>query len=429
MFYQLKNKISENKATIWSVSKYIFTNFFGKGLAFLLIPLFTNPKYLTPEDNGILSIFGSYILLLSPFLTLGMMHSASTEYFKKTKKEFAIANTSNIITSIFFMLLGMAVLFLFRDYLIHRFGFQVEFVFILPFIVFQTFFNDQLLILIRNRNEINTYAITNISKALVEYGLSVVLIVFFYKAWQGRIWGVAISLMTINLFGVWYLIKNGYWRLNFKISFLVEELKYGIPIIVFQMAVFLLGATNKLFLAFFDVDKSALGIYAIACILGTLVGAFSQSILLYIQPQVYAIISSGKATRTIIRNEFYKFVKILLLCTIACVLTVLIVYYFFINKLYISGMPYFFMTAFSSFIWGLNTFFFNFLLYQKAKRKILSLSIVSALISMIVNTILVKNFLIFGDALAGIINTLTFSLLLFFICRKTIANVYTGRSD
>ena len=421
----LKSKFNLNTASIRSVAVYIFTNFFSKGIAFLLIPLFTNPAYLTPKDNGVLSIFSSYILLLTPFLTLGMVHSTTAEFFKKNKEDFATSNTSNIIIGFVFMIIGMAFLFLFKDYLIQRFDFPVSFVFILPFIVFLTFFNEQLSMLIRNRNEINIYAATNITKAIIEYGLAVVLIVFFYKAWHGRVWSIAVSLVVINLFGVWYYFKHGYWRFSFKFTYFLEELRYGVPIIAFQMAVFLLGATNKLFLAFFNVDKHELGIYAIASILGALIGSLSQSIFLFVQPRVYKIISSGKATPEVIKKEFFRFVLLLLLCSIACIGVVVLIYYFFINPLYFSGMPYFFIIALSSFIWGLNSFFFNFLLYQKAKKKIFALSIASVCFSMLVNIVMVKNFLILGDALSGLINTLIFSLLLYIICRKTIMNTIT----
>ena len=421
----LKIKFNLNIASIRSVAVYIFTNFFSKGIAFLLIPLFTNPAYLTPKDNGVLSIFSSYILLLTPFLTLGMVHSTTAEFFKKNKEDFATSNTSNIIIGFVFMIIGMAGLYLFKDYLLHRFDFPVSFVFILPFIVFLTFFNEQLSMLIRNRNEINIYAATNITKAIIEYGLAVVLIVFFYKAWHGRVWSIAVSLVVLNLFGVWYYFKNGYWRFNFKFSYFLEELRYGVPIIAFQMAVFLLGATNKLFLAFFNVDKHELGIYAIASILGALIGSLSQSIFLFVQPRVYKIISSGKATPEVIKKEFFRFVLLLSLCSIACIGVVVLIYYFFINPLYFSGMPYFFIIALSSFIWGLNSFFFNFLLYQKAKKKIFALSIASVCFSMLVNIVMVKNFLILGDALSGLINTLIFSLLLYIICRKTILNTIT----
>ena len=180
MLNSLRNKINTTRGTVRSVGVYIFTSFFSKGIAFLLIPLFTNPAYLTPEDNGILSIFSSALMLLTPFLTLGMVQSANADFFKKEKNEFATANTSNIIIGFILMLIGMLLLFLIKGYLKTQFSFPESFIFILPFIVFQIFFSEQLFVLIRNRNQVNVYAAGNMSKALIEYGIAVLLIVVFF---------------------------------------------------------------------------------------------------------------------------------------------------------------------------------------------------------------------------------------------------------
>src|ERR1035438_7004439 len=67
---------------------YTITSFFGKGLSFLLLPLFTNPKYLTPADNGLLSLFSQAIIFLTPFVSLGVLQSTSVDFFKLDRKSF-----------------------------------------------------------------------------------------------------------------------------------------------------------------------------------------------------------------------------------------------------------------------------------------------------------------------------------------------------
>ena len=103
---------------------------------------------------------------------------------------------------------------------------------------------------------------------------------------------------------------------------------------------------------------------------------------------------------------------------IPCILLVLFLYYNVINKIYLPGVPLFFIVALSSFIWQLNNYLFIFLLYYKAKRKIFLLALISVVTSIVVNTIMVKNFLIIGDALASLINTCIFSVLVYLFIRK-----------
>ena len=403
-----------------SVGVFILTNFFSKGVSFILIPLFTNPLYLTPTDNGLLSLFSSNLILLAPLVSLGMIQSSSVDFFKKNRDDFSTSFTTQFFISAIMSLFAALMLFVFKGILREKFDFPDSFIYILPGLAFLTFSSEQLFTLVRNRNEVKRYAAMAISRSIIEYALSVILVVFFLTGWMGRIWGIAISLLVVNLYSIWYYVKNEYINFAFHKHQVWDELKFGVPIFIFQLCVFMLGASNKLFLAIFNVDKHALGIYAIACVLGSMVGTIAQSILLYVQPQLYKSISSGEATIQSLRLDFFRYLKLLCFFSAACIVVVVFVYYFLINKLYFSGLPYFFIVAFSSFIWALNYFLFLFLLYYKKKRTILNVALISITCSIIVNIILVKNYLILGDALSGVINTLIFSVIIIIFTQKLI---------
>jgi O-antigen/teichoic acid export membrane protein len=83
-------------------------------------------------------------------------------------------------------------------------------------------------------------------------------------------------------------------------------------------------------------------------------------------------------------------------------------------------MKYFFVVALQAFIWALNYFIFLFLLYHKEKRRILKVALISIVCSIAINTVLVKYFLIWGDALSSLINTLIFSGLVIFFTKNII---------
>lgn len=412
-----------------AVGIYMVANFFSKAVSFLLLPVFTNPKFLTPEDNGILSLFASSMMMLSPIIGLGMIQSANTDFYKKTKDDFAAAFTGTFFISLALASFMSLVLFVFKDFLFEKFSFPHSFAFILPFIAFLIFATEQLLVIIRNRNEANNYAIASIIKTVIEYGVSIILIVYFFKGWQGRVWGIGCSLIAINLIAIAYYAKNNYIKVKFSKQHLVDELKFGLPIFVFQLCVFMLGTTNKIFLAIFNVDKHELGIYAIATILGALVGTISQSILLYSQPQLYSVISKKQASAAFIKNSFLKYLIMLTALSAACAGVVMILYHYFIDPVYLPGIKYYFIIFASCFIWAINSYFFLFLLYFKEKKRIFKLALISLICSTIVNIIMVKNFMIMGDALAGIINTLIFSLLLYIYSNKIIRSVVQESSS
>ena len=369
------------------------------------------------------------MILLAPMISLGMIQSSTADFYKKTRDDFSVSLITNFFIAAIMALFASALLLIFKDVLVQKFNFPLSFIYILPVLAFLIFSSEQLFALIRNRNEIKRFTIIGISKSIIEYALSVILVVFFLDGWTGRIWGIAISLIVVNLYSIWYYAKNKYIIFSFRKHQVWDELKFGVPVFVFQLCVFMLGATNKLFLAIFDVDKYELGIYAIACVLGAMVGTMAQSILLYVQPQLYKSISSGEATIQSIKHDFFRYFKLLSSLSLVCIAVVVFAYCFLINKIYLSGLYYFFIVALSSFIWALNYFLFLFLLYYKKKRMILNVALISITCSVIVNIVLVKNYLILGDALSGLIDTLIFSGIILVVVPKLIKTSFGDATE
>jgi O-antigen/teichoic acid export membrane protein len=342
---------------------------------------------------------------------LGMIQTTSTYFYKKSKSEFANSFTTSFIIALFFTIISIIVLYLSKNYIQSKFDFPTQFIFLIPFLVFLTFSSEQVFTVMRNRNEVKQYTILGISKSIVEYGVSVILIVVLFQGWLGRIWGITISLILINIFALYYFYKNDYLHFKFNKQIIWEEIKFGAPVLVYQLSIFLAGSSNKLILAAYNVDKGELGIYSIACVLGSMIGVIAQSVMLYIQPKLFKSISSGQATLQSVKHDFFSLVKILTAFSLVCVVVVLFAYAFVINKVYSKGIMYFFIVAIGSYIWNLNNYIFLFLLYHRQKKKILYISLLSIVFSLSINIYLVKKFLILGDAFASLIGTVIFVVL------------------
>lgn len=78
-----------NNSLVKAGSWYTITNFFGKGIAFLTIPIFT--RLLSTEDYGIVSLLTSRVGTFSIIISLDLMGSVGrgkTE-FKEKYNEFS----------------------------------------------------------------------------------------------------------------------------------------------------------------------------------------------------------------------------------------------------------------------------------------------------------------------------------------------------
>src|SRR4030095_4924478 len=80
--------IRKNETALKSVSLFTGINFFAKAVSFLLILIYTQPRYMTPEENGLLNLFNSGLVFLTPFMSMGLIQSTTTEFFRLDKKEF-----------------------------------------------------------------------------------------------------------------------------------------------------------------------------------------------------------------------------------------------------------------------------------------------------------------------------------------------------
>src|SRR5664279_329272 len=171
---------------------YTVTNFFGKGLSFLLLPLFTNPKYLSPADNGLLSLFSQAVIFLLPFINLGVLQSASVDYFKLDKKNFKDFCTTGFSMAVVMSIFSFLIFFVFRGFLYHSFSFPLLFVWAIPLAALLTFCYELVILLIRNRNDAPAYMKVNVARISTELGLAVILIVEFGWGWLGRVASILI---------------------------------------------------------------------------------------------------------------------------------------------------------------------------------------------------------------------------------------------
>jgi O-antigen/teichoic acid export membrane protein len=217
---------------------YTVTNFFGKGLSFLLFPLFTNPKYLSPADNGLLSLFSQSIIFLTPFINLGVLQSASVDYFKLDKKNFKDFCTTGFAMAVAMAIFSFLIFFLFRGFLFQWFSFPSIFIWAIPLAAFMTFCYELLILLIRNRNDAATYMKLNMLKISAELGLAVILIVLFAWGWWGRAASILMATGCVAVYTIYFLIKNDYLSGSIKKEIFYTELNYSIPIVSLQLSIF-----------------------------------------------------------------------------------------------------------------------------------------------------------------------------------------------
>lgn len=386
-----------------SIGIYTFSNFFAKGASFLLFFVFTNPLYILPSENGLLSLFSTSMLFLMPFLSMGIIHSTATDFFKLDKEDFRTFFTTGFVMPVMVMLISFIVLFFSKDFLLRTYGFPFMFVWLIPVITFLTFCNEQLLGLARNNNETSVFLKANILKTVLELGLSFLLVVVFSWRWQGRIAGILIAYVAVGAYALYYFIKKGYFFGKIKKKYIIGELIYAVPIIAMQASIFAMTASDKFFLSNFTNDQNeTVGIYSIAGVFASIINVFHMALIQYVFPKIFLVLASPETDNGSIRKNFLFYAAAMALATVLIILLIPVLYHYFIHVKYHTALKYIYLLCISNFLWALTYYFYSFMLYHKQKKKLLLLSFISIAISITCNYFLIKNWGDTGAAMATV---------------------------
>jgi O-antigen/teichoic acid export membrane protein len=390
-----------NTPSLRAMSIYTFANFLGKGLSFLLIPLFTNPKFLTTSDNGLLSLFSQAVLFLSSFISLGILKSASVDYFKLDNKRFRDFFTTGFFMSVVMTMLSFIVFLLFRNYFTKTYSFPSIFIWVIPLAAFMTFCYELVLIAIRNRDNALLFMKVSSLRISGELGLAVLFIVLFGWGWFGRIAGILIALFIINGFAISYFRKAGFLSGAIHKDIILSELKFSVPVILLQLSIFCLFSSDSFLIAGITGNTSLVGIYGTACVFGSIIITLSSALQQYMIPKISQSLALAlpKAYGSL-RNLFLTYLSIMLFAFVTLWFTVPAIYHLFINERYWPGIRFYYLLSSGYFFWALASFFYNFLIYDKKKRQIFSLSVFSIIISLSSNYIFISKMGAWGASIS-----------------------------
>lgn len=361
---------------------YTFSNFFSKGLSFLLIPIFTNPRFLTPEDNGLISLFGKAIIFLIPFINLGVLQSASVDFFKLNKKGFKDLCTTGVAMSFTMSLLVLGLSYIFSDYFITKFSFPTVFIWAIPLAAFMTFCYEMIILIIRNRDNPIQYLKINMTRVSLELGLAVILIVLFSFGWLGRVSGLLIAGTIIAVYAFYFLIKNDYLFGKIRKDIVYSELKYSGPIITMQLSMFCLFSSDSFLLSAITQNNAEVGIYGIACIFGSIIITLGSALIQYMAPKINKELSLKNPDYSVIKKLSKNYFKVMITGWLILLIVVPLVYKLIIDPIYWEGSKYFYFLSTGYFFWTVSAFLYTFLLFHKEKKKLFFLASLSILISL-----------------------------------------------
>lgn len=385
---------------IKALSIYAFTIFFNAAISFGTFSLLTH--YLSEVDYGIINLYTSFSVFLTPFIASGVQFVLSVDYFKLNSGDFRSHFTNALLIPVGFTIFFTLLFLLFNQQVQHLLGVNFFFVLLLPLTCLVIVLNEIFLNLFRNKENHFLFAGFSIIKNLLEAGLTIFLIVFLSYKWEGRLGSSLIAAIASALF-IFFLIYK--WRLYtgvFQKKVVYGIFIAGLPFVLERLAIFVLGYSDRFFINHYS-GTAEVGYYGAGAQISLIVTLAIITLNNTFYPVLFKSLSQEVIEYKKVRNTCLAFVGLSFFITLAVIFCVPLFFRFFIGPVFQPGQKYAIYLTIGLFFWAVYNVFIAFLLNIKKNKIIMFISLFGMVISLIINFINVRNFGPIGAAYTSIL--------------------------
>lgn len=359
-------------------------SFANNGISFLLLIILAN--YITPNEYGQLNLFNILISLLSIFISLSTIGYIPVSFFKKTQKEFRQVINTVLFTSTSTLVLISFILLIFNQSVEKWVGISTQYQFIALLICYMQLYTSINLEIWRIEEKTIAYGFYSLSSVILNFGLSLLLIIIFHQGWLGRVYAQMLVVSIFFILSIIIMIKRGY--LTIKIpekKIIIDTLKFGIPLIPHNISFwFRQGLDRNIINYFFTATEVGIFSFAMnfANIISIVGNAFNATNSVFIYKQLSN--NNEKVQITLRKQEHLMFLFFLGL-SIVTFITVSLFIPIFLPK-YKDAIYLLPPLCLSAFFQCIYLLYVNYLFFYKKTRLLMyitfSLSFIQGILSL-----------------------------------------------
>ena len=242
---------------------YGATNFLGKLIGFLLLPLYTT--YLTPKDYGVLAMLAFISVFFIPMASAGMTNAIFRRYNLHSEFE---QQSGVLSTGSFFVLTTSLLLFLLGGIFIDGITFflvdSLDYRHLVNISLITSFFLSMAsvyTVVLRAQRRVTTIGIVRTLELLLTVGTTIYLVVVAKQGVEGVLWGALVGGVFSAIAQFLLCLKD----LSLKVDMreLVALLRYGLPYLPHRMLTYGSAFFGQYFIKNY-IGLSASGLYDIA---------------------------------------------------------------------------------------------------------------------------------------------------------------------
>ncbi|MBC7947579.1 MAG: oligosaccharide flippase family protein [Chitinophagaceae bacterium] len=395
---------------------YLVANFLTKVISILLIPILT--RYLVPADYGQILLFTTMMVFFNPALYCGSIDLIAIDYFKR-EEEFK-QTLAKCNSTVFYVNIVATIVFIIASPLLMRL-FNIPFIIValLPVTCLLSYYLELLLLLLRYKGRHGMYLMASLTKTIIEAGITLFFLISLEWGWYSRIAGIIGGFLVALIFLVRIIpLRSLVSTIDF--TSLKRILQRASPFIIAQALVITFASADKFLIpkAFSGPD---LGLYAVAFQIAALLSVFSASLSSVLQPIQYQLatdIDQQKKEKLI--NMSFFFISIQLVAGLILILATPLIYSWFIDEKYHSGIAWVKYLVIANFLAGCSIFFINIIRQKGRGRHLIAINLYPLLLLAACFTFLPRYFSITGIAYSYIIVNFIILLIAARLARRTI---------
>lgn len=414
-------KTSNSKVVVNSVI-YTVCGFLQKGISLILLPLYT--AYLTPNDNGITNLTGSFVTAMA-FVIAFSLYSAVLRFYvdlkddpEQLKRFYGTVVTFVFISGFAFLTISFLLQGLLEKYVFSGIPFY-------PFIlvcILQLIFTCQHNLhthILKSQQKAGKISILSIIYFLFTVGLNILFVVGFDMGALGILLASFISAALYTLYFILDMLRTKEIKFCLDFELLKSALKYSIPIMPHNLSTQLATLISNALIGG-TASLSALGIYGVALQFGSVADTIQVYVNNAYAPWLYEKLhEKEQGFKKSIRSTVNMLCSAIGLFFIGIALFAKDFIVLFVDKNYVSAWPY---VIFIIMVYAIKTIYYFYVsilfYYKKASKLLFTATLSSSILNLLLSAVLIPKFGVYGSIGADAVAMLLRVAIIVFISKK-----------
>lgn len=411
-----KNKIRESYIQIVSnkslLNGMLFSlfSFINKGFVFLLLLILAN--YIAPAEYGYLSLFVTVIMVIGYFMALSTEGYLGVTFFKEK-----IIGVKHTLTGVLLIATSMASLMLLCLY---QFGDAISKVLQLPLpilydavgVCFFTLLFSLYIDYIRLQERVIFYGFISCSNALLNFGVSILLVKTFLMGWQGRVYAQLGCFVLYGIVAIIFFTRKRLW-VKPDLAFIKKLIIWGLPIIPHLAANFIRQGCDRYIISY-NHSIADVGLFSFALNIANVVIMIGIGFNQSNSVDIYKVLGNTEMAKAekmkCLKSQRVMIQRVFFFLT----LLIMLVGYFTLPVIlpkYVGAMNYFLCLAIWGFFQCLYFLFTNYLFFYNKTRNIMYITFGTSLLHLALSLLLTKYSLYYTCAIYVFVQILVYLLI------------------